>query len=161
MIVVGDGGTVLRSANAGGTWSISSIPGAADLTGVTSDWYGDVIVAVDSNGAIWSSTDRGITFGLESKAGAELSSVSASYSGASVLAVGRGGTALVRSSTGVWTTLTTGTGFDLHAGLVSAVDGSLYVAGDQGTLLKSADVGAHWTVQPLGTTATLYGLQDL
>ena len=37
----------------------------------------------------------------------------------------------------------------------------LYVAGEAGTLLMSDDLGAHWTVKPLGTTAPLYGLQDL
>jgi hypothetical protein len=50
---------------------------------------------------------------------------------------------------------------DLHAALVSAADGNLYVAGDNGTLRTSANLGASWTAKPLGTTVSLYGLQDL
>jgi photosystem II stability/assembly factor-like uncharacterized protein len=161
MIVVGDGATVLRSANAGGTWTLSMVPGAGDFRAVTSDWYGDVVVAVDANGSIWSSTDRGISFTLEARSSLALDSVSANESGTSVLAVGKSGTALVRSSAGTWTTLATGTSVDLHAALVSAADGKLYVAGDNGTLRTSADLGATWTAKPLGTTVSLYGLQDL
>lgn len=56
MIVVGDGGTLLRSANAGELGRLVD-RGAGNLLGVSSDWYGDVIVAVDSNGAIWASAD--------------------------------------------------------------------------------------------------------
>jgi photosystem II stability/assembly factor-like uncharacterized protein len=161
MVVVGDGGTVLRSANAGGTWATESIAGAGDLYGVTSDWYGDVIVTVDSNGAIWTSTDRGLTFAREGTASAPLESVESVEDGSSVLAAGHNGVAMLRSSSGSWTPLTTGAGVNLHAALVADSGARLYVAGDNGTLLTSIDSGASWSAVALGTNLPLYGLQDL
>jgi photosystem II stability/assembly factor-like uncharacterized protein len=161
MLVVGDGGTVLRSADSGLTWARSSIAGAGDLRGVASDAWAGTVLAVDSLGGIWSSADSGLTFAREAAAGVALDGVSTTQAGTRALAVGAGGAVLLRGPTGGWTPLATGNATDLHAALVTDGGGRLYVAGERGTLLTSADLGAHWTVMPLGTTSALYGLQDL
>jgi photosystem II stability/assembly factor-like uncharacterized protein len=161
MLVVGDGGTLLRSADSGLTWTRVAIAGAGDFHGVASDAWAGTVLAVDSLGGIWSSADQGLTFSREGAADAALDAVSTTQAGTQAIAVGRGGAVFLRGTGGSWARLATGNGADLHAALVTDGGGRLYAAGEGGTLLTSADLGAHWAVQPLGTTAALYGLQDL
>jgi photosystem II stability/assembly factor-like uncharacterized protein len=161
MLVVGDAGTVLRSADAGQTWARTTIAGAGDLRSVASDAWAGTVLAVDVLGAIWSSADEGVTFTKEGAAGVALDAVSTTQAGTRALAVGAGGVVLLRGATGSWAPLATGNGADLHAALVTDNGARLYAAGERGTLLTSADLGAHWSVEPLATTAALYGLQDL
>ena len=118
MLVVGDAGTVLRSADSGTTWTRASIAGAGDLHGIASDAWAGTVLAVDSTGAIWSSRDEGVTFAREASAGAGLDAVSITQAGTRALAVGKGGVVLARSTTGTWATLSTGSAVDLHAALV-------------------------------------------
>jgi photosystem II stability/assembly factor-like uncharacterized protein len=159
MVVVGDGATVLRSANAGGTWAVETISGAGDLRSVASDWYGDVLYAVDSNGAIWSSQDRGVTFSLAAMATGPLESVDVTRDGSAALAAGDNGVALVLTSSGGWLPLSTGTSANLHATLALG-GGTLVAAGDNGVLLNSFDNGQTFSTVSLGT-ATIFSLQDL
>jgi photosystem II stability/assembly factor-like uncharacterized protein len=161
MLAAGDGGTILRSADAGVTWTRTIVAGAGDFHGVASDAWAGLVLAVDSLGGIWSSGDAGLTFTLEARGSGPLDSVNTTASGAGALVVGGGGAALARSATGVWTRLATGTGVDLHAALLADSGARFYAAGESGTLLTSTDLGAHWTIIPLGTSAALYGLQDL
>jgi photosystem II stability/assembly factor-like uncharacterized protein len=161
MLVVGDGGTVLRSADSGHTWALASIAGAGDLRGVASDAWAGTVLAVDSLGSIWSSGDEGVTFTREASTSGALDAVSTTQAGDRALAVGVGGAVLLRATSGTWTPLATGSGVELHAALVTAGGSRLTVAGEGGTLLSSADLGAHWSVQAVSTAATLYGLQDL
>jgi photosystem II stability/assembly factor-like uncharacterized protein len=161
MLVVGDGGTVLRSTDSGQTWTQASIAGAGDLRGVASDAWAGTVLAVDSLGSIWSSADEGVTFTREATAGAALDSVSTPQAGNRALAVGAGGVVLLRDASAHWSPVVTGSHVDLHAALVSLGGSRLTIAGEAGTLLSSVDLGAHWTVEPLATTAALYGLQDL
>jgi photosystem II stability/assembly factor-like uncharacterized protein len=161
MLAVGDGGTVLRSADMGETWTRTTLAGAGDLRGVTSDAWAGTVLAVDSLGTIWSSPDEGVTFAREASAGVALDSVSTPEAGSRAVAVGAGGVVLLRAAGGAWSRLSTGSSANLHAALVSVGGSRITVAGEAGTLLSSTDLGGHWTAVPLGTTAALYGLQDL
>jgi hypothetical protein len=161
MIVVGDGGIVLRSADAGATWSRTTIPGGADLRGVASDAGAHLILAVDGSGAVWSSVDTGRSFRREVIAAAPLEAVALTDSGARALAVGAGGIALTRSALGTWSTLTTGTRVDLHAALITDGDTRSYIGGDVGTLRMSVDAFATWSPVKTSTREPIYGLEDL
>ena len=162
MLVVGDGGTVLRLSDSGPTWTRATIAGAGDFHSIASDAWAGTVLAVDSLGAIWSSADQGLTFAREGAAGVSLDAVSTTQAGTRALAVGAGGVVPLPSRRdGRLDSARTGNGADLHAALVTDEGGRFYVAGERGTLLTSVDLGAHWSVEPLGTTAALYGLQDL
>jgi photosystem II stability/assembly factor-like uncharacterized protein len=119
------------------------------------------VLAVDSAGNIWSSTDRGRSFWRETIAPAPLSSVSLSHFGDYAVAVGARGTALYRNAAGAWRTVQTGTTKDLNAALVPHHASRSYIAGDDGTLLYTDNQGASFTLQPLPTTAKFYGIEDL
>ena len=161
MLVVGDAGTVLRSGDAGATWTRIAVAGAGDFHSIASDAWAGLVLAVDSLGGIWSSADAGLTFTREMSAGVELDGISTTQAGARALAVGKGGVAFARSLEGTWSAVATGTTVDLHAALVTDGGSRFYAAGEAGTLVTSGDLGAHWTTQSLGTSAALYGLQDL
>jgi photosystem II stability/assembly factor-like uncharacterized protein len=157
LLVVGDGGVVLRSIDDGATWSASTIANGVDLRGAAADPGAHVVYAVDARGGIWSSADRGATFAREAAASAGLEAISVSDDGARAIAAGLGGVAMVKLG-GAWSTVSVGTSVDLHAALAS--DLGLYVAGEQGTLLGSHD-GRAFTARAIGTSAALYGLDDL
>ena len=158
MIVVGDAGAVLRSSDGGATWSAGAIT-SADLRGVASDPDAHVVLAVDASGGVWSSTDRGESFSTEATAPASLDAVAVSDDGSQAFAVGAAGTVLVRNSARAWSLVASRTRADLHAALISG--GRSYAAGESGTLLGSDDGGRSWRARDLGTTAALYGMDDL
>jgi photosystem II stability/assembly factor-like uncharacterized protein len=139
------------------------IPGAADLHGVAADPGAHLVLAVDAAGVVWSSADGGISFGREGGAGVSLDAVALSDDGSRAIAVGAHGTAISRlpGSAPVWTFLQTGTTADLHAALITDDATRDYIAGESGTLLTTTNQGSTWTIQPLGTSSALYGLEDL
>jgi photosystem II stability/assembly factor-like uncharacterized protein len=161
LFVVGDAGALVRSTDAGATWAnvLGSGLGTQDLRAVASDPGAHLVLVTDAAGEVWSSTDRGVTFHLETTAGAPLEAVSISESGGSAIAAGAHGTAIARSESGAWQPIDVGTKVDLHAALIAG--DATYLAGDEGTLVTTRDASAHWTTVPLGTKATLYGLEDL
>ena len=161
MIVVGDGGALLRSGDAGVTWAASAraLAAGADLRGVAIDPEAHVVLVVDARGGVWASSDGGVGFAAEADAPSPLDAVAMSDDGAQAFAVGAGGTVLVRTAPRTWTLAPRATTADLHAALVS--EGRLYAAGEGGTLLGSRDGGESWSLRPLATTAALYGLDDL
>ena len=160
LFVVGDGGALASSIDAGATWVAigHSGLGTRDLRAVASDPGAHVVLVADAAGGVWSSTDRGATFHLETTATAPLEAISISENGGSAIAAGAHGTAVARSESGQWHALDVGTKVDLHAALISG--DATYVAGDEGTLV-TMHASARWTTVPLGTKATLYGLEDL
>ena len=161
ILVVGDGGALLRSSDAGVTWaaSASAFASGADLRGVATDSEAHVVLVVDARGGIWASSDGGASFVAEASAASPLDAVALSDDGARAFAVGAAGTVLVRMAPRTWTLAPRATTADLHAALVS--EGGFYAAGESGTLLGSRDGGRSWGVRPLATTAALYGLDDL
>ena len=159
MIVVGDGGVVLRSADEGASFALSSIAGAGDLRSVASDSDAHLVLAVDG-GAVWASTDGGQHFARETTAGAPLEAVALSDDGTLAIAAGAHGTVLERSADAMWRSVPSGTTADLHAAVI--VEGSRhYVAGESGTLLESADRGTTWSRVTTSSRAALYSLDDL
>jgi photosystem II stability/assembly factor-like uncharacterized protein len=158
-IVVGDGATLLRSTDTGASWSVASIPGAADLHGVTMDSAGHITLAVDTAGNVWRSDDLGASFLREAELGTALDSVSVADDGTRALTGGAGGAIFVRDPQGAWLSAFSPTTADLHAVLVGF--DVWYAVGQSGTLLSSHDQGATWSWLASGTTATLRGLDDL
>jgi len=157
-VVVGDKGTILRSADAGRSWTRSTLEGAGDLRAVASDPDGHRVLVVDSNGGIYASGDLAMHFTKEATAPAALDAIATSDDGMRSLAVGAGGVAFVSDGARTWTPASVGTTHALHAAL--ATGGRYYAAGDQGTLLTSDD-GVRWSRVELGTTANFYALEDL
>jgi photosystem II stability/assembly factor-like uncharacterized protein len=162
MIAVGQHGLVLRSVDGGVTWSGRNLD-AGDFTAVASDAEGHEVFATDATGAIWASSDQGASFAAVYRTadGASLRGVAMADEGGRAMAVGAHGTVLWRDAVGskAWTAIASGTVNDLNAALVTDT-GSAFAAGVDGTLLESVDRHA-WTRIPLGTHATLYGLEDL
>jgi photosystem II stability/assembly factor-like uncharacterized protein len=157
---VGDQATALRSTDNGVTWASTTVPGAADFVSVATDDTAGIVLAADSTGAVFQSTDHGASFAKAFTASGALGAVAIARDATHALAVGAGGAAFVRDAQGTWSTITTGTRFDLHAALVADNGTHFLVAGAGGVLLDSADFGATWTPHPLGTTVTLLGLDD-
>jgi photosystem II stability/assembly factor-like uncharacterized protein len=164
LFVVGDGGALVRSTDAGATWAHVEGLGNEDLRAVASDPGAHLVLVADAAGSVWSSTDRGASFHVETTAGERLDAVSVSENGGVAIAAGAHGTAIARSASGEWHPIDVGTKVDLHAALIAGE--ATYVAGEEGTLVTTHDASlangsARWTVVPLGTKATLYGLEDL
>lgn len=61
-VVVGQGGTIWRSATSGDTWTNVSPIGAPDFAAVSNN--GPIFIAVGAGGGIWRSTNNGITWAL-------------------------------------------------------------------------------------------------
>ena len=161
LLAVGDGGTVLRSVDGGASFALLHVDGAGDLHGVAMDPGAHLVLAVDTLGGAWASTDRGATFVREMRGVAALHAVSLRDDGAAAIAVGSGGVVQVRDAHGRWTAAASGTSAELHAALVE--DGAAYAAGDDGTLLVSHDVShpEQWERIDTGTRAALFALDDL
>jgi len=162
-LVVGDGGTVLRSADAGKSFQSVRVAEAADLQAVAVEAGGHVAIAVDASGGVFLSTDVGVTFTRETTALAALRSVALDEHGELAIAVGDGGLVMERRS-GAWSQLRAGTTANLRAALVpdDAYGAAIhYVAGEHGTLLGRRRGTTTWEVVPTRTDATLFGLEDL
>jgi hypothetical protein len=150
----------------GASWVAQKIASAADFTGVSSSWGGQLVLATDSSGAIWESDDSANSFHVAFQSGASLEAV-AFGPGGHALAVGAKGAAFARAPNGSWSSVATGAAYDLHAVLVTGKSGygssgRAYAAGDHGTLMASDDFGAHWNSVSLdGATNALYSLDDL
>ncbi len=161
VLVVGDGGAILRSADAGGTFQNVAAPEMGNLTGVAIEPAGLLALVAAQDGGLWASTDGGVSFSREHAAGGPLGAVAMDESGAHALSVGAGGRALGRDPHGAWTELPTGLTADLSAALVTHEGDRWYLAGAAGTLASSIDSGAHWVPAAAGTTVVLRALEDL
>jgi photosystem II stability/assembly factor-like uncharacterized protein len=158
-VVVGDGGTVVRSADGGSTWSVATLGGAADMHAVTVDPGAHVTLAVDAAGGVWRSDDLATSFVREASLGLPLDAVALSDDGTHAVAAGAGGAIFLRDPLGSWHATGAGaTTAGLHAALITPT--GYYVVGDAGTLLASHD-GLAWSPITSGTTAALHGLDDL
>jgi photosystem II stability/assembly factor-like uncharacterized protein len=140
-LIVGDGGTVLRSTDRGVTWSLLDSPTHSRLAAV---WMSETAATtVGSDGSIAVSNDGGATWtAAHSGTDAHLTGVWGSY--AAVVAVGYGGTILRSTDAGgTWSQVAGGTNADLAA--IWGVGDVLVVVGWGGTILRSSDGGASWT----------------
>ncbi|MDP9000750.1 MAG: hypothetical protein M3O46_11630, partial [Myxococcota bacterium] len=162
MMAVGDGGVVLRSYDAGETWTKSAIPGGSDLRGVASDAGAHLLLAVDASGWVWSSQDTGLQFVHAASALGPLETIAIMADGSHAIAAGARGAVLEWAAGTGWEAASSGTDVDLHAALITGDDGSRhYVAGDTGMLLGSSDWGKSWSRVAVDTDGALFSLDDL
>jgi photosystem II stability/assembly factor-like uncharacterized protein len=163
VVVVGDGGTILRSLDDGATFQIlTGLAGPEDLRGVAVDPIAQLVLIASASGTIWASTDGGTSFHREATATRPLHAVALHDYGTRALAVGDDGVVMQRSVNGSWTTLPSGTHESLRAALVPYDGGGIdYVAGTHGTLLARPPGSTALVPIATGTTSDLLGLDDL
>ncbi len=143
-IVVGDNGTILRSGNAGLTWTAVESSSSNSLRAITAI-DAKQLVAVGLNGTILRSDNAGLTWAVvESNTANSLNAITA-VDNQRLVAVGRNGTILRSNNAGgVWTAVESNTANSLNA--ITAVDNQRLVAvGDNGTILRFDNAGGAWT----------------
>ncbi len=160
LVAVGNAATLVVSHDAGGSWQTSALPGATDLTAVTSDANATRVLTVDIDGHVWASTDQAKSFQLEVTFPEALHAVSVGPNGQRALVAGNGGAAYSRDANGVWTPAATGTTKDLFAALITHDGSHSYLAGQAGALLSS-DTDTSFQQVNIETTLNLFGLEDL
>ena len=151
---VGYSGTILHTADGGGTWTPqSSGTPSATLESVafpdaTHGW------AVGTGGTIISTTDGGAYWAAQSSETPEALSCVAFPDATHGWAVGQGGTILSTADAGAhWAAQTSGTGEWLTStAFVDAAHG--WAVGDWGVFLATSDGGVHWTQQDSGIEGT-------
>ncbi len=156
---VGDAGTILRTTNAGGSWTASS-PTTFALNGVwfTSDTKG---WAVGAGGTVMLTTDAGVSWSRlanipSSDALMDVCFPTALYG----WAVGDNGTILRTRDGGVTWEKKNPTAVQLQS--VSFADTSNgWAVGDNGVILGTRDAGASWFVTPSITAQSLRGVWRL
>lgn len=153
-LIVGDGGTILRSPDTGvDTWFPVESGTTENLHAVTGAF---TRFACGENGTILLSGNGENWFPRDPGTGATLLGLPMSAS--STLVVGEGGLILEgTASWEVWTPRPSGTTHDLRAIEFSRpAPARAYVVGDGGTILKTTDAGQSWAAQSSGTTADLH-----
>jgi photosystem II stability/assembly factor-like uncharacterized protein len=159
ILVVGDGGLVIRSEDSGQSFVERTLEDATDFYGVAMDALGHV-VAVDDSGGVWQSDDWGIAFSRTFDAGVPLYAVDSAADGSWTLIAGADGHVLSRDQGGQFRVDVTGNAA-LRAALISLDGTKGYVAGDAGALFRSDDRGLAWQRADGRTDAALRGLEDL
>lgn len=151
-VAVGTGGEILRTVDAGTTWTSPSSGGATDLREVTFT-DANTAYAVGLSGLIIKSVDAGahwspLTSGT-SENFAGLSKV-----GNDIYASGNNGTMFKSSDAGAhWTPLSAGSAHLYGSHFPDVNTG--YVVGNGGVILKTIDAGAHWNPLNSGTSMQL------
>lgn len=153
-IVVGSGGTGLRTTDRGYTWMACGDMGGSDLYGVSTPSTGRAY-AVGASGSCWRSSNGGVSWALVS------TGVSVSLNGVCFpqenvgTAVGHGGT-IVRTTDGGSTWIQQSSGVGDILGAVDFVNANVGIAvGRNGRILRTTDGGEHWVSQTSGTTVFL------
>ncbi len=143
LIAVGDGGTIIGSAD-GTAWTARTSNTTANLNGIAA--LGSLFIAVGNDGTIRRSTDAGNWIAITSGTTAHLRGVG--FAGPQTIAVGDGGTLLTSSDSGQnWTVRNSGVSANLYSLAASSASVLFVMVGDAGTVLTSTD-GSTWTAQP-------------
>ena len=163
-------GSILRTSNAGSTWSIieSDIDMLTDVAMVVDT--NTYVLSVSTSGAIWQSSDNGATFG-----GAAVATVDASLYGVAIgsnkkaYACGSYSssntyakysvvfTSTFSSGYATWDSGTSPSSSMLSLKGITSYDGiSIITVGNSGKIYTSADSGATWTTRSSGVTSHLY-----
>ncbi len=164
VVAVGDGGTVLRSTDAGIYWSLVPPPTTENLNAVA--WNGTEFVAVGdrASGSAWTiftSTDGSSWTAQAGPSGTahNLNGIAWNAANSIFMAVGDQG-CVTTSSDGVnWTVQTSGVTVNLNA--VATAAGFAVAVGQSGTVIYTygANLGANWTSTDAGAgTVNLNGV---
>lgn len=151
-VAVGDGGVILRSADAGVSWSAVTSPVGDALRGVS--MLGDLGIAVGIAGRVLRTTDRGASWTLETRfTTRNLYGVSVGP-GVAVI-TGEEGQIFVSTDNGVnWTLHTAGTASILFG--VSLSGSTAVGVGGQGAIVMSTDSGQGWGLTIPGNALTFF-----
>jgi photosystem II stability/assembly factor-like uncharacterized protein len=163
---VGSGGLILKTTDAGVTWTPQPSGTTRNLFAVSFDGTSTHGCIVGAGGRILFTTD-GTTWTRASvvPTSNDLNGVDTTPiptdSGLvdQDYAVGERGTILTSSDCNTWTLQVSGTSRNLNAvSTCRCGSGDAWAVGDKGTILVTTDGGATWTPQVSGTTATLEGV---
>lgn len=156
MVAVGDGGTILTSADSGATWTAATSGTTEDLNRVT--WASTLFVAVGDAGTILTSTNGTAWTAATSNNGQDLYAVAgdADKTQTLLVAVGKAGTILTSTDGSTWTARTSGTTQDLYGVACGYINGiPLFGAVGAGGAIVTSPDGVAWTVQSSGVQADL------
>lgn len=164
VVVVGERGTILRSADNGASWQAALTAATATLTAVAFADDGRHGWAVGHDALILATTDGGHVWGKSWQGGNLQDSFLAvlALDARRVIAVGAYGLFAATDDGGRTWVRRKITDDDFHLNRISrGPTGTLYVAGEHGTLLRSADDGATWTRISAPYDGSFYGILPL
>ncbi len=151
-VAVGDGGTIIRSSDAGITWTNITSPVVDALYGVS--LHNNFGLAVGVSGRVVRTTDSGISWTSLTRPTTRIL-YSVSITDVSTIATGQEGTLLWSSDIGTtWTSHTAGTASSIFG--VSAFGLTAVGAGGQGAVVMSDNGGAAWGLTVLGSQLTFF-----
>lgn len=156
-MVVGNGGVIRKTMDAGLHWTSSNSGTQYDLNGIAY-LNGSTYVAVGENGTILKTTNAGTSWTtVNSGTSNDLTGIF--VNGLNIYVTGVNGTILVSTNSGnAWTPTNTGISFKLNKiFFVSDLVG--YAVGDGGTILKTVNAGQAWNFQASGTNT--HSLTDI
>ncbi|WP_294677735.1 YCF48-related protein [uncultured Fluviicola sp.] len=156
-MVVGNGGVIRKTMDAGLHWTSSNSGTQYDLNGIAY-LNGSTYVAVGENGTILKTTNAGASWTtVNSGTSNDLTGIF--VNGLNIYVTGANGTILVSTNSGnAWTPINTGISFKLNKiFFVSDLVG--YAVGDGGTILKTVNAGQAWNFQASGTNT--HSLTDI
>jgi photosystem II stability/assembly factor-like uncharacterized protein len=152
-LVAGSAGTLLFTADGGGSWTAESGPDTTTtLYGVSCPSAG-TCVAVGTGGAVWSSA--AVADGATAAWTAQTAG-SGTLSAVSCVSAGEcwaGGAAIYTNRSGTWVSSLTPA--QAVEGLSCPAAGTCVAAGANGLITRTANAGTSWTTQSSGTTAEL------
>jgi len=152
-IAVGAYGTVLRTEDAGATWTRAESGAEASLQGVAVG--GQTAIAVGERGTILRSTDAGATWArIAPVADVELRDIAIAANGWAI-AVGAGGAVLTsRDGGATWSRQASPTTETLR-GAVFVHDSVVVAVGDGGVIIASSNGGSSWITRSSTTSVQL------
>jgi photosystem II stability/assembly factor-like uncharacterized protein len=156
-MVVGNGGVIRKTIDAGLHWTSSNSGIQYDLNGIAY-LNGSTYIAVGENGTILKTTNAGTNWTtVNSGTSNDLTGIF--VNGLNIYVTGANGTILVSTNSGnAWTPTNTGISFKLNKiFFVSDLVG--YAVGDGGTILKTVNAGQAWNFQASGTNT--HSLTDI
>ena len=164
-VVVGTGGSVFTTANAGISWTQGTSNTTADLYSVSSSVSGGTKFAVGASGTIIQSSTIGTTWTATTIASVTLRSVFA-WSSTRVSVVGDGGMILHTDDATHWQIQSSPVGNDLRC-ITFAQSGTTrdlnigYIVGAGSIILATVDGGGHWARETIATGFDLNGISKL
>ena len=153
-LAVGNGGTILQTADGGETWGARASSTSVSLLSVAISTDGRTGLAVGINGTILRTVNGEETWTAQtSGTSVTLTSVAISADGRTGLAVGWSGTILKTEDGGdTWAARISGTSARLNSTTVSVEGRTGLAVGNSGTILKTVDGGDTWRARTSGTS---------